>query len=90
VFLSHNIHSILFDRQNKMLGHDINQQLEYQAQQTFRADGPVSISSMEELRNLSEESRKGIRTVARRTLASKNTSKTSFITKTGCVDQRKI
>jgi hypothetical protein len=38
--------SILFDRQNKMLGHDINQQLEYQAQQTFRADGPVSISSM--------------------------------------------
>ena len=28
-----------------MLGDDINQQLEYQAQQTFRADGPVRRSS---------------------------------------------
>ena len=35
-----------------MIDDDINQQLEYQAQQTFRADGPVSIDFFS-LKNLS-------------------------------------
>jgi hypothetical protein len=37
------VYHILFDRTKKMLGDDISQQFEYQAQQIFQADGPVSI-----------------------------------------------